>query len=208
MANSTSIIILGASGDLTRRKLIPALFHLFCKGRLPEDTRIIGFSDGAFSHEGFRQHLRDNAREFAKDIFSAVSWGEFEKMLWYMSGDLTSQRDFATFRAFVEDLEGGAADRLYHLALPPFLYTPVVNNLGITGMVSEEQGWLRVIIEKPFGHDLASALALNKDLHAVLSEHQIYRIDHYLGKETAQNILFFRFANTMFEPIWNRTYIE
>jgi glucose-6-phosphate 1-dehydrogenase len=204
----TSIIIFGASGDLTRRKLIPALYHLYCKGRLPEQTRIIGFSDGDFTQDGFRQHLKTNAQEFAEDIFSESSWNQFDSLLWYMHGDLTDQADFERFRAFVEELEEGSANRLYHLALPPFLYAPVVENMGKTGMASEEQGWRRVIIEKPFGHDLTSALKLNKDLHAVLGEHQIYRIDHYLGKETAQNILFFRFANTMFEPIWNRTYIE
>jgi glucose-6-phosphate 1-dehydrogenase len=205
---NTTIVILGASGDLARRKLIPALYHLFHKERLPEQTRIIGFSTRIFTHEEFRQHLRDNAQEFAADIYDETSWNEFETLLWYVPGDLNNQSDFEKFRAVAEELEGGSANRLYHLALPPFLYTPVIENLGKTGLVSEEDGWRRVIIEKPFGHDLTSALKLNNDLHAVLGEHQIYRIDHYLGKETAQNILFFRFANAMFEPIWDRTHIE
>ncbi len=210
MSGRTSIVIFGASGDLTRRKLIPALFSLYCKGRLPEDVQIVGFSRRPYSHEEFRSVLREAAEKFMGDAFHTeqAKWDSFAAMIWYSPGSLKETGDFNTLQRLLVRLEGGPANRLYYLAVGPQLYADAISNLAAADMVAERKGWRRIVIEKPFGHDLASALALNRTVHDVFDERQVYRIDHYLGKETAQNILFFRFANTIFEPVWNRRYVD
>ncbi len=209
MTQSTSIVIFGASGDLTVRKLIPALFSLYCKRRLPEHFRIVGFSRTPYSHEAFRDHLREGVAEFAGDLFDMEKeqWEAFAGRIYYSPGSLKEPGDFHTLQRLLTRLEQGPANRLYYLALAPQFYEDTINNMD-ADMVRERGGWRRVVIEKPFGRDLESARALNKTVHAVFSEDQVYRIDHYLGKETAQNILFFRFANTIFEPVWNRRYVD
>jgi glucose-6-phosphate 1-dehydrogenase len=202
---SPSIVIFGASGDLTRRKLIPALYNLYCKERLPESFRIAGFARTSWDSEQFRRQMAQAVAEYAQ--IDPATWENFARQLHYVCGEYDSKADFAQLNETLTNLEPEGAGRLYYLSTPPKLYGAIVTALGKTGLVREKKGWRRVVIEKPFGHDLASAQALNGQLHDVLAEHQVYRIDHYLGKDTVQNLLVFRFANTIFEPVWNRNYI-
>lgn len=204
----TSVVIFGASGDLTRRKLIPALFNQYIKGQLTGPIHIVGFSRRPYSHNEFRQLLLEGIQELAGLVPDKTDWEAFSQRIWYVRGDLSEKRDYESLRAFLSEKEGGFCNRLYYLASAPVFFPLIVNQLGDLGMAEEEGGWRRVIIEKPFGHDLASATELNSSIHAFFDEHQIYRIDHYLGKDTAQNILYFRFLNAIFEPIWNRNFID
>ncbi len=200
---STTLICFGASGDLTERKLIPALYHLFRKNRLPRPFNFVGTSRRPYSHEEFRAHLRAGIPDLDE-----TTWNDFSQGIWYQPHNATDPAAYQSLEAFLQAIEGGHANRLYYLAVAPSLYEPIIACLGQHNMNREDNGWRRIVVEKPFGHDLPSAQRLNHKIHSVFSEDQIYRIDHYLGKETAQNILFFRFANTIFEPIWNRNYIE
>lgn len=211
MSGTSTIVIFGASGDLTRRKLIPSLFSLFCKERLPQNWRIIGVSRTGMSDEAFRQRMSEGIREFAPSKFDASEWDAFASRLFYQAGDLGTVGDFAALDQSISDYEDGVdgpANRIYYLAIAPRLYETAIHNLGSTGMVDESSGYRRVVIEKPFGHDLPTARQLNISVYESLVESQIYRIDHYLGKETVQNILVFRFANSLFEPVWNRNFID
>ncbi|MCL4272231.1 MAG: glucose-6-phosphate dehydrogenase [Anaerolineales bacterium] len=204
----TSIIIFGASGDLTQRKLIPSLFNLFRKRRTPKKFQIIGFGGTDFSEDAFRAHLHEGMKKFASFDYTQEEWDIFAPNLHYVCGKYTEADAFQKLADFLVRTEEGDANRLFYMALPPTLFPDIVDNLDATGQLREDGGWRRVVLEKPFGTDLESAVTLNKQVHKALHENQIYRIDHYLGKETVQNILFTRFANTIFEPIWNRTYID
>ncbi|MCP4420917.1 MAG: glucose-6-phosphate dehydrogenase [Chloroflexi bacterium] len=204
----TTFIIFGASGDLTRRKLIPALFNSYCKGRLPAQFNIVGFARRPWTKMRLCEILLEGMQKFAPEAYDEDKWQTFASNVSYVRGDLSTPEDYQMLKQHLAGVEGGAGNRLYYLATAPRFFAPIVENLGTAVMVIEENGWRRVVIEKPFGRDLASAQALNKVINAVFQEHQIYRIDHYLGKETAQNILYFRFANTIFEPIWNRNYVD
>ncbi len=203
-----SIIIFGASGDLTQRKLIPSLLHLSLKGRLSKNFHILGFGGTAFTDEQFREHLLKGLKEFANFKYTKEDWASFASNLNYLQGKYPETADFKKLAKNLTALEGGQANRLYYMAVPPTLFPTIIDNLDATGQLHENGGWRRVVLEKPFGTDLASAVKLNAQVHKALNENQIYRIDHYLGKETVQNILFTRFANTIFEPIWNRNYID
>ncbi len=204
----TTIIIFGASGDLTQRKLIPSLFNLFRKRRTPKKFQIVGFGGTAFTDEQFREHLYKGMKDHAGYEFTDEEWNVFAPNLHYLSGKYTEASDFQKLAETLTSLEDGEANRLFYMALPPTLFPAIIDNLDASGQLHENGTWRRVVLEKPFGTDLASAITLNKQVHKALNENQIYRIDHYLGKETVQNILFTRFANTIFEPIWNRTYID
>jgi glucose-6-phosphate 1-dehydrogenase len=204
-----TIVIFGASGDLTSRKLIPALYGLFRKGRLPEATRIVGFARSKFSHDEWRAKLTESTHKFAGGEFDAASWQEFSQSIFYHPGDVGRREDFVELKTLLDKLEAGAeTTRVYYLAMAPQFYETAVEQLGAASLADESRGTRRIVIEKPFGTDLATARHLNEVVHKVFSERQVYRIDHYLGKETVQNVLVLRFANTIFEPIWNRNYID
>jgi len=204
----TNIVIFGASGDLTQRKLIPALFTSYLKDRLPAGINIIGFARRSWSHQEFRDQLRQGIEQFAANSFDPEIWETFSQKVKYIQGDLNTPSDYESLGTFLNELHNGPANHLYYMATAPRFFVPIVENLGTAGLAREDHGWRRVVIEKPFGHDLNSAQELNQAIHTVFQEQQIYRIDHYLGKETAQNLLFFRFANTIFEPVWNRNYVD
>lgn len=202
-----TIVIFGATGDLTRSKLGPALYNLYRKERFPGGSRIVGFARRPWDDDTLREKLHDGAKD-AIDDFDGELWGEFAPMLTYFQGNLDVPEDFKKLAKHLDEIEDGPTERLYYLAVAPELYIPAVENLGAAGLADESEAKRNIIIEKPFGHDLESALKLNEQVHHVFQEDQVYRIDHYLGKETAQNILFFRFANAIFEPVWNRNYID
>jgi glucose-6-phosphate 1-dehydrogenase len=204
-----TLVIFGASGDLTSRKLIPALYLLSHKGRLPKQTRIIGVARSKFTNESWRKELEESTRKFTGKAFDEKDWQTFAANLFYHPGDIDKPDDFKALAKLLDELEAGAATtRLYYLATAPGLYATAIANLGAAGLADESRGVRRVVIEKPFGTDLKTAQGLNRETHQVFDEKQVYRIDHYLGKETVQNILVMRFANSIFEPLWNRRYID
>ncbi len=204
----TSIVIFGASGDLAQRKLVPSLFNLCRKGRMPKQFRIVGYGNTAFSDDQFRVHLEEGIKQFASFEFKPDEWETFAPSLAYQQGRYTDLADFKKLSGFLASWEKGSWNRIYYMATPPGVFPNIIDLLGLTGQLDESNGWRRVVIEKPFGTDYASARSLNEQIHKTLNEKQIYRIDHYLGKETVQNILVTRFANTIFEPLWNRNYID
>ncbi len=208
MTTPTTIVIFGGSGDLARRKLVPGLFSLYQKGRLPENARIVGYSRSEMTHTAYQEFMRGYAEQFAK-TWNAAQWAEFEPKLSYVSGVFDDDAAFSRLKTHVLDGDDNLGDCLYYMSIAPRFFTSVAQQLHEHGMVQKsDAGFKRVIVEKPFGHDLASAQQLNRDLHSYLDEDQIYRIDHYLAKETVQNLMVFRFANTIFEPLWNRNFID
>ena len=204
-----SIVIFGASGDLTSRKLVPALYQLFRKGRLKQPLRIVGFSRSKFSHDQWRGILAESTAEFAGEDFDAQKWAAFTEQIYYHPSDIGHADDFTALGRFLDEIEAGEpCGRVYYLSTAPRFYQQAVKHLGGASLADESSATRRVVIEKPFGTDLASAQSLNQSVHEVFAEHQVYRIDHYLGKETVQNMMVLRFGNSIFEPIWNRRYID
>jgi len=203
---ATALVIFGATGDLTARKLVPSLYRLAVKKRLPDDLRIVGVARSAFSDESFRDKLAQAVREFAKKDWSEERWKSFAGRMSYVSADAAKPGGLDALRDWLR--KHAVGPQLYYLAVAPDLYKPIVTNLGAAGLNHEEGGWRRVIIEKPFGTDLATARQLNDVVRAHFREDQVFRIDHYLGKDTVQNIVVMRFANILFEPLWNSTFID
>jgi glucose-6-phosphate 1-dehydrogenase len=207
-------VIFGASGDLARRKLVPALFDLHREKMLPGGFAVLGVSRTPHTDTSFRERLLPAAREEAGEGFDAAAWKAFASRLFYHPGDILDADGFPALRARVRSLcgeRGIPGNLLFYLSLAPKHYSAVVRGIGASGLSAQEEGlagFRRVVVEKPFGNDLASAKALSSDVSAVFPEEQVFRIDHYLGKETVQNLLVFRFGNGIFEPLWNRNYID
>ncbi|MEN8258346.1 MAG: glucose-6-phosphate dehydrogenase [Thermodesulfobacteriota bacterium] len=205
------IVIFGASGDLAARKLIPSLFQMYVKKSLPQQVAIVGCARTAFSRDQFIDHLRPaccSAQE------QATHWQDFSKLLHYQQIQYDNRGSFAALATLLADLDQGmntGGNLIFDLAVPPHLYPQIAQQLGESGLARQNQenkGWARIVVEKPFGRNLTTALELDQLLHRYFEEDQIFRIDHYLAKETVQNILMFRFANHIFEPIWSRGYID
>ncbi|TQP75179.1 glucose-6-phosphate dehydrogenase [Vibrio cholerae] len=207
---NSSIVIFGASGDLTYRKLIPALYHLYASQQLPKSFAILGVSRTEYSDESYREKLKRSLQELEKTEPAALE--AFMQHVHYQALNTSEVADYqhlaTRLDTLANDYQFEQRNTLFYLATPPSLYGVIPACLAAHGLNDETQGWKRLIIEKPFGYDLQSAQELDVEIHRHFKEHQIYRIDHYLGKETVQNLLVFRFANGMFEPLWNRNFID
>jgi glucose-6-phosphate 1-dehydrogenase len=205
------MVIFGASGDLTKRKLIPALYNLAKDNLLSKEFALVGIGRNEVTSEQFRDMIGKEIGEYATTKVDADLWHWLARRIYYLAGDFEDASVYDKLRDLLAQIDkehGTRGNYFYYLATAPNFFAPIVKQLGEAKLVAEETGWRRVIIEKPFGRNYDSAVALNKEIRQVLNEKQIYRIDHYLGKETVQNILVFRFANGIFEPIWNRRYID
>jgi len=206
------MVIFGASGDLTKRKLIPALYNLAKDNLLSREFALVGLARPEMTAEQFRQKCSEEIQDFATGQVDPDVWHWFVRRLYYVSGDFGDPTAFEKLKSVMADADrehGTRGNYFYYLATAPAFFATCIHQLGDAGLTEEDNGrWRRVIIEKPFGHDYDSACALNLEIKKVLEERQIYRIDHYLGKETVQNILAFRFSNGIFEPVWNRNYID
>jgi glucose-6-phosphate 1-dehydrogenase len=202
-----AIVIFGASGDLTRRKLLPAFYHLFLDGLLPEGFVIVGYARTEMDDDAFREHAREAITTYGRRAPHGQAWASFAEHLEYVPGEFS---DPGAMDHIVQDLRdadarhGTEGGRFFYAATPPSAYPDIVARIGEAGLADGA----RIVFEKPFGYDLESARALNATIHEVFDESQVFRIDHYLGKETVQNILAFRFANGLFEPVWNRRYLD
>jgi glucose-6-phosphate 1-dehydrogenase len=208
-----TIVIFGATGDLTKRKLIPSLFRLYQSGLLPQQFAIVGISNIAFEVLAFRNQMIESIKvAFDGEKLDQNQLSQFAERIFYMKGSFENPDTFISLKRELEITETEnnlSGNRVYYLAVPPHFFSPIVIQLGKSGLAEEsEKQWRRLVIEKPLGHDLNSVRQLAKNIKQSFEEHQIYRIDHYLGKETVQNIIIFRFANGIFEPTWNRRYID
>ncbi|MBL8606921.1 MAG: glucose-6-phosphate dehydrogenase [Myxococcales bacterium] len=216
--DACAVVIFGASGDLTRRKLMPALYNLAVSRSLPSGFAVVGVARREKTHDQFRAEMKEGVGTFSRrKPVDAALWADFERGISYVAGTFSSQKTYEDLRAHLEALDaerGTRGNRLYYLAVPPSEFSAILSGLKSAGLVqppsaAREGGpWTRAVVEKPFGHDLASARALNDGVAASFDESQVFRIDHYLGKETVQNLLVFRFANSLFEPLWNREHVD
>lgn len=204
------MVIFGASGDLTKRKLVPSLYALRKDNLLPPEITIVGVARRDWSHDYFREQMREGIEEFSDGLGSEELWNEFSEGLFYCSGNMDQVESYHKLKAFLDELDqkrGTRGNRVFYLAVSPKFFPPGIKNLGAAGMLNDPTKE-RLVIEKPFGKDLNSAQVLNNVVGKVCREEQVYRIDHYLGKETVQNLLVFRFANAIFEPLWHRHFVD
>jgi len=208
------IVIFGATGDLTQRKLAPAIHSLTCAGRLAPQTRVLGVSRSPIGADGFRNRILDGIRKYARlqpEEHLCERWSEGASKFEYVAGVFDRPETYSEIAGKLDQYDkqfGTQGNVLFYLATPPELAPVIVTGLGLAGLAKRDLGWQRIVFEKPFGRDLESARALNQLIHGVFDEHQIYRIDHYLAKETVQNILALRFANSVFEPLWSHQYVD
>jgi glucose-6-phosphate 1-dehydrogenase len=210
-AGPCTVVIFGASGDLTRRKLVPALYNLHLDGLLPSAFAAVGVSRGEISDQAFADSLRKGVEAHSRRALSGDVWQEFESGLSCVAaGTPEGYRRLAEHLDALDRERGTGGNRLFYLATPPSAYTGIVEGLGGVGLnkPGKDGGWSRIVLEKPIGRDLESARTLNRAVNRVFDERNVYRIDHYLGKETVQNLLVFRFANSIFEPLWNQKYVD
>ena len=210
-AGSCLLVIFGGTGDLTRRKLIPALYDLACIGCTNPNFDVLGLGRTPLSDDEFRERMHEGAAH-SKDArnYSEDGWSDFAKRLHYLVGDANKPEFYPELKKKMAAMQANGASKnvLFYVSTPASLAPPIVEGLGASGLARNSEGWTRIVLEKPFGHDLKSAQELNEIVSQVFPEEAVYRIDHYLGKETVQNIIMFRFGNSMFEPIWNRNYID
>lgn len=210
MPDPQILVIFGASGDLTQRKLVPAIYQMKRDRRMPPEITVVGVARRPWTHDYFREQMRQGIEEFGEGIGPEDFWKDFAQGLYYFPGDIDNPESYEKLKVFLAEIDEKRrtrGNRVFYLSVSPNFFPEAIRQLGSAGMLSDPSKQ-RLVIEKPFGRDLSSAKALNRVVQNVCTEQQVYRIDHYLGKETVQNLMVFRFANAIFEPLWNRHYVD